>query len=64
MTSTKEDENEIKVVSEAETDIIEKYDENCSLNSGTSNPDQQGTIHNNHFRKFMLVLRALIIILF
>ena len=66
MTSTKEDENEIKVVSEAETDIIEKYDENCSLNSGTSNPDQQGTIHNNHFRnkRFMLVLRALIIILF
>ena len=43
--STKEDENEIKVVSEAETDIIEKYDENCSLNSGTSNPDQEGTIH-------------------
>lgn len=41
--STKEDENEIKVVSEAETDIIEKYDENCSLNSGTSNPDQEGT---------------------
>ena len=66
MTSTKEDENEIKVVSEAETDIIEKYDENCSLNSGTSNPDQQGTIHNNHFRnkRFMLVFRALIIILF
>ena len=38
-----EDENEIKVVSE-ETDIIEKYDENGSLNSGSSNPpDQQGT---------------------
>ena len=56
--STKEDENEIKVVSEAETDIIEKYDENCSLNSGTSNPDQEGTyIINNHFRnkRFMLI---------
>ena len=42
-TTKLEDENEIKVVSE-EIDIIEKYDDNGSLNSGSSNPpDQQGT---------------------
>ena len=35
-----ENENDIKVVSD-ETNIIEKYDENCSLNSGSSNHDDQ-----------------------